>query len=334
MYAELVEVSVSPQEYGFRLSAPSKTKNYKISVSASDYHGRETFVKIPGSKAQSSSTNVLKVALVPQSFSMTDLNEMVRGVPDAGLLKRVENSSIYGVAFSRRILQFRTNDTHIVQSGQIGSTLSPFVLNNNMSFLAEALTNLTPWTYSVGESIIDFEPFVGQELMPLWGRGVSVVIYSGLRSSSGAYGAGSWRVVGGKVINGHAMIDSEVMSNRNILLHEVGHCFGYNHVGVAVSAMNNPTPPTQLTTPTDFDVKASKILFTRSIGNTNVDRDSPNYTLGIDYPELIGSTRAGEDDVLDFTVGCFDDGTESLDIYRVMVDGSRVRIGGHERRSM
>lgn len=332
--AELGEVKITAADYGFKISAPYPTKNYKIFVSASGYYSRETFVKTPGSKEQSSPENTLKVALIPNSFPMTAFDYMTRGNPNSGLMKRVSTSGIYGVSISRKILSFKGTSTTIIQEGQIGSSLSG--LESKKSLLAESLTKTTPWTYSVGSGVREFEPFVGQNLLPVSGRGVLVAFYSGLRASSGARGWGLWRVSGRQVTVGHAMVDTG--SPTSTFLHEVGHGFGYNHVGGTGSIMNTPSSYSE---PTDFDIKSGKILFTRSLDNRDVDRDDWKYTLGYNYPDWIEDQQAsslkvageyGEDEIFDFTIGCFEDGTESLHIHKVFKDGSRVRIGGYERR--
>lgn len=341
--SELGEVRIVPMDYGFKISAPYPEKNYKIFASANGYYSRETFVKMTVSKQNSSPTNTLKIPLIPTTFSMNSFNSMVRGEPNSGYMSRVGIGSRYWVSICKKRLAFRTSGTLIIQQGQIGTNLTTSYLDNKKSELSDFMTKITPWTYRVGAGVYDFEPWVGQELMSFGSNGVTVAIYTGLTAATGYSGLGSWRVVNGQVTCGHAMVDGGASSST--LLHEVGHGMGYNHVSGSGSIMNTPS---SFLAPTDFDIKSGKIIFTRSFQNRNVDRDDWKYTLGYHHLDWIESDAVerfsnedvrianyGEnDEVFEFTIGCSEDGSEDLEIRKILNDGSSVRVGGYEKKSI
>ncbi len=316
-------------------------RNFKshcyLNISSNNYHSRRTYFKIPESTEDSSVQNPFKIPLVPSSFNMSSFNSMVRGQPYSGYLQRRTTSRKFGVGIFSNYLQFISNDTYIIQASQIKGQISESFLKSKRDYIADSLSQITPWNYSDGNGVVNSSVYEGLNVHLYYT--VLVGYYQGLRSiMPGFVGWGSWRVSSsGSVYAGHAMVDAS--AGDSTLIHEIGHGMGYNHVSGTTSMMNSPSNRIS-----DFDIKAGKILFTRSLRNTNVDNDNIDSIIGYHHPnyfESFGSAETfalsdaeenKEEDSLIVNIGCWEDGSSSLDVYKILENGSKLRIDGHERK--
>lgn len=308
-----------------------------LNISAPGYHARRTYFNGVLSKENSSIDNPLKIPLVPSSFDMSNFNSMVRGQPYSGYLQRRTTFRKFSVGIFSNYLQFISNDTYVIQAGQIKGQIPESFLKSKRDYIADSLSQITPWNYSDGNGVSNSSVYEGRNVHSNYT--VLVGYYQGLRSSMpGFVGWGSWKVSSsGHVYAGHAMVDTT--AGDYTLMHEIGHGMGYNHVGNTTSMMNSVANRLS-----DFDIKAGKILFTRSLKNTNVDNDNVDSIIGHHHPSYFESFGSAdifalsdaeenkEEDSLIVNVGCWEDGSSSLDVYKILENGSKLRIDGHERK--
>ncbi len=323
------------------LKSKSKGDNHWITLYSNGYYPRITFVDIPFSGG--TFDNPLEIPLIPTSFNIQALNELVRDnwyteIYDNSLQRWIEKPRI---VVSNKLLSFSQGppwqNSYFVQDGSILQNINLEVTINE---IVSNINSISPWTYSPDEIEI-VTPSIGTYLKQ--NKTIFIAYYndimtwSAANSTTTAAGYGAFSTFSSYVTSGHAMIDYNYSSKYRTLIHEIGHCLGYNHVKSTTSIMNSPSKPITL-----FDNQVKDIVYTRSLRNKSDDTDHPSYSISsktnfpylyetesggtIYFPNMIplnenfvnnlNYSQINDQDIYDYIIGCGVDGKENKLIYK------------------
>lgn len=328
------------------LKSKSKGDNHWITLHSNGYYPRITFVDIPFSGGTFDSP--LKIPLIPNSFNIQALNELARDDwytedYDNALQRWVEKPRI---VVSNKLLSFSQGapweNLYFVKDGSILQNINLEVTINE---IVSNINSISPWSYSTEEiEVVTPVPntYLKQTNTIFIAYYNDIMSWSSENSSTRNAGYGSFSKSSlSSIFSGHAMIDYNYTSKYRTLIHEIGHCLGYNHVRSTTSIMNSPSKPITL-----FDNQVKDIVYTRSLRNKSDDIDFPSYSISsktnfpylyetesgttIYFPNMIPlnenlvnnlnysqiNYQINNQDVYDYIIGCGIDGEENKLIYK------------------
>jgi hypothetical protein len=217
---------------------------------------------------RNSSSERVRVTLIPWSFDLTAFNEMFRA-SESGLQRWTTAPRLVIVASVMTYSPSFSTDFPATSEQLTDDEVSALAAH-----LREGLALLTGGAYTNFASVDVERPAAGTRVSTARAGTIVVGRYNGVVTFAQTIGFGQWAVDNDGSVTAGAMyldrdFDRDDSRRRLLRIHELGHALGWQHVTSRTSIMNPAIGPE----PTDFDRVGAVIAFQRPPGNRAPDTD-------------------------------------------------------------